>query len=483
MISESSLEQLIQPGQWWNMRLARAVLASEGAKSRRSLERLLRQQLAWPPALPVSAVTDHIGRAPNPLLLAQAAERARRKRRLLLVVQMALLPTGQPCLHAHDSRGARYWYPLRDNPPEASELQLAFESLAATHPRGVVPIPHGELVQWMQGRVGFGLHDHGSSAEIQLPPLGGSRAPHQPTAARQPDPVLRELENESLHMLREAVAGSKNPVLLFSAGKDSAVLLHLLRKAFFPMTPPLPMLHIDTRWKFQAMYRYRDQVARAADMNLVVYTHPQAIEENINPFDHGPTRHTEITKTVALRTALDQGHYDVIIAGARRDEEKSRAKERKFSVRAPGHRWDPRRQRPEPWRLYHTGLAADETLRVFPLSNWTELDVWRYIEQEGIPVVDLYFAADRPVVTREGQLIVVDDARFRLRPGEMIDYRRVRFRSLGCYPLTAAVDSEATTVRELIEELESTRQSERGGRIIDVDQPGSMELKKREGYF
>lgn len=297
------------------------------------------------------------------------------------------------------------------------------------------------------------------------------------------DPVLKELENESLHMLREAVAGSKNPVVLFSAGKDSAVLLHLLRKAFFPQSPPLPMLHIDTRWKFQAMYRYRDEVARSAQMELVVYTHPQAIRENINPFDHGPTRHTEITKTLALRAALDEGRHDLIIAGARRDEEKSRAKERKFSVRAPGHRWDPRRQRPEPWRLYHTGLANQETMRVFPLSNWTELDVWRYIEQERIPVVDLYFAGERPVVEREGQLIVVDDERFRLQPGEAIDYRRVRFRSLGCYPLTAAVVSQASTVRELIAELESTRQSERVGRVIDFDQPGSMELKKREGYF
>jgi sulfate adenylyltransferase subunit 2 len=297
------------------------------------------------------------------------------------------------------------------------------------------------------------------------------------------EPLLRELEAESLHMLREAVAGSKNPVMLFSAGKDSAVLLHLVRKAFFPAPPPLPMLHIDTRWKFRAMYQYRDEAAKAAKMELRVYTHPQAIADNINPFDHGPTQHTEITKTQALRQALDAASYDVIIAGARRDEEKSRAKERRFSIRTAGHRWDPRRQRPEPWNLYHTGLGPSESLRVFPLSNWTELDIWRYIEREKLPVVELYFAAHRPVVRRQGQLIVIDDGRFRLQATDRVEYRQVRFRSLGCYPLTAAVESPAKTVSEIIEELLTTRQSERIGRVIDRDQPGSMELKKREGYF
>lgn len=294
------------------------------------------------------------------------------------------------------------------------------------------------------------------------------------------DEVLDWLEAEAVHIIRETVAGVERPVLLFSAGKDSAVLLHLARKAFAPAPPPFPLLHVDTTWKFAEMYAFRD--AAAGDLELIVHRNPDALAAGINPFEHGASVHTDLWKTQGLRQALDAGRFDAAFGGARRDEEKSRAKERIVSVRTAAHGWDPRAQRPELWSLYNTRLTDGQTLRVFPLSNWTELDVWRYVRREGIAVPDLYFAADRPVVERDGALILADP-RLPLRPGETVQTRRIRFRTLGCWPLTGAVESEAADLDAVIAEVAAASGSERQGRVIDHDPAASMERKKREGYF
>ena len=297
------------------------------------------------------------------------------------------------------------------------------------------------------------------------------------------DDVLGSLEAEAIHIFREVVAECERPVLLFSAGKDSAVLLHLARKAFFPAVPPFPLLHVDTMWKFSEMYAFRDQAAAAAGMTLRVHRNPEAEAEGINPFDHGASVHTDIWKTQGLKQALDAGRFDAAFGGARRDEEKSRAKERIVSVRTAAHGWDPKRQRPELWSLYNTRLQDGESVRVFPLSNWIELDIWRYIQRENIALPSLYFAAERPVLERDGALLVLDDDRMPLRPGETARMRRVRFRTLGCWPLTAAVESDADTLEAIVSEVSDASLSERQGRAIDHDPSASMERKKREGYF
>jgi sulfate adenylyltransferase subunit 2 len=294
---------------------------------------------------------------------------------------------------------------------------------------------------------------------------------------------LQRLEAESLFILREVVAECRKPVMLYSLGKDSAVMLHLARKAFYPASPPFPLLHVDTTWKFRAMYAYRDQIARESGLELLVHINQQGIAQGINPFTHGSQVHTDVLKTQGLRQALDVHGFDAAFGGARRDEEKSRAKERIFSFRSAQHRWDPKHQRPELWNLYNTDKRPGESIRVFPLSNWTELDVWRYIALEAIPIVPLYFAARRPVVRRDGALILVDDARLPLRPGEVPEQLSVRFRTLGCYPLTSAIESQAATVPEVIAELQRSAHSERQGRLIDHDESASMEKKKQDGYF
>ena len=294
---------------------------------------------------------------------------------------------------------------------------------------------------------------------------------------------LKALEAESIHILREAVAESANPVLLYSIGKDSSVLLHLALKAFAPGKLPMRLLHVDTTWKFREMIAFRDARVRELGVDLVTHTNPDGLARGIGSLTHGTDVHTDVMKTQALRQALDQHGFDLAFGGARRDEEKSRAKERVFSLRAQGHQWDPRRQRPEPWRLYNGLKRPGETMRVFPLSNWTELDVWLYIHAERIPVVPLYFAASRPVLERDGMLLMVDDDRLQPRPGETIVMRSVRFRTLGCYPLTGAVESEATTLAEVIGETLSSRSSERAARAVDNANAASMEKRKQEGYF
>ena len=294
---------------------------------------------------------------------------------------------------------------------------------------------------------------------------------------------LQQLEADSIQIFREAAAESEHPVMLYSVGKDSSVMLHLAQKAFYPSRPPFPLLHVDTTWKFQAMYEFRDAFIERHQLELLIYKNPDCIERGINPFDHGSAMHTDLWKTEGLKQALDLHGFDLAFGGARRDEEKSRAKERVFSIRSAQHRWDPKQQRPELWHLYNARVQPGESVRVFPLSNWTELDVWQYIHLEEIPIVPLYFADQRPVVERDGTLIMVDDDRMPLEDGEEPELRSVRFRTLGCYPLTGAVESTASTLEEIIQEMLLTASSERQGRVIDHDSSGSMEKKKQEGYF
>ena len=294
---------------------------------------------------------------------------------------------------------------------------------------------------------------------------------------------LEHLEAESIEILREAFAGARKPVMLYSIGKDSSVMLHLARKAFHPAAPPFPLLHVDTTWKFQAMYAHRERMAQESGMELLVYINQEGVDAGVNPFTYGSNYHTDVMKTQALKKALDQYGFDVVFGGARRDEEKSRAKERIFSFRSEGHRWDPKAQRPELWNLYNKRTRNGETIRAFPISNWTELDIWQYLYAEQIPIVPLYFAAERPVVRRDETWILVDDDRIPLETGEEPEMKQVRFRTLGCYPLTGAIESCAETLEEVIAETINARSSERQGRLIDSDQLGSMEKKKQEGYF
>jgi len=294
---------------------------------------------------------------------------------------------------------------------------------------------------------------------------------------------LERLEAESIHIIREVAAECEKPVMLYSIGKDSAVMLHLAMKAFYPSKPPFPLMHVDTRWKFRDMIKMRDETAAKLGLELIVHINPEGVAKNVNPFDHGSALHTQIMKTDGLKQALDKYGFDAAFGGARRDEEKSRAKERIFSFRDTRHRWDPKNQRPELWNLYNTRKNKGESIRVFPLSNWTELDIWQYIHREKIDIVPLYFAAERPIVWRDGQMIMVDDDRMRLNPGETPEMKRIRFRTLGCYPLTGAIESDATTLLDIVEEMLVATSSERQGRVIDKDQAASMEKKKQEGYF
>jgi len=294
---------------------------------------------------------------------------------------------------------------------------------------------------------------------------------------------LRQLEAESIHIIREVAAEVEKPVMLYSIGKDSSVMLRLALKAFYPSRPPFPLMHIDTTWKFREMIEFRDQMAREYGFDLLVHINEEGVRQGVGPFTHGSALHTDVMKTEGLKQALDHYKFDAAFGGARRDEEKSRAKERIFSFRTASHRWDPKSQRPELWNLYNTRVKPGESIRVFPLSNWTELDIWQYIHLENIPIVPLYYAKERPVVERDGMLIMLDDERMELKPGEKVEMKSVRFRTLGCYPLTGAVESTAATLPEIIQEMLLTKTSERQGRKIDHDQAGSMEKKKQEGYF
>ncbi|MCX7142845.1 MAG: sulfate adenylyltransferase subunit CysD [Proteobacteria bacterium] len=466
----------------WDTELAFQHLHKSGeADTKRTAERRLHELAILPPELKAETLEDELGRKPIPAVLNWDIEQARGRSRLVLFAQLHQLPGGQDCLHANDARGARYWVPLADATATEKSVAGALQKLQQHIGKSIAVFPHARMAGLCRKlaapeQVHLGLLSYPGTLDLEA-----QRRPKG--AVQKAAPHLKRLEAESIHIIREAVAEAENPVMLYSVGKDSSVMLQLARKAFYPSRPPFPLLHVDTRWKFQDMYLFRDYMARESGMDLLVHVNPEAVAKDINPFDHGSALHTDITKTEGLKQALDKYKFDVVFGGARRDEEKSRAKERIFSFRTPAHRWDPKNQRPELWNLYNTRKAQGESIRVFPLSNWTELDIWQYIHQENIPVVPLYFTKERPVVVRDGMILLVDDARMRLLPGEEIQAQKVRFRTLGCYPLTGAVASEATNLTEIVLELVNARTSERQGRAIDSDASASMEKKKQEGYF
>lgn len=474
----------------WDTELAYQHLLSLGeAESKRTAERRLHALQLLPAALTASALRDELQRPLNTLVLNWALDKERGLRKLVLFIQLFPLPNGAACLHANDARGGRFWVPLSQSNAaglSTEEVVAGLQVLQQHIGKDIAIFPHAQLAgllrhlqSWEQVSVNLTAYRSQLQLTSGATPGATTRAINRPMRT----PHLQRLEAESIHIIREAVAEAKNPAMLYSMGKDSSVMLHLARKAFYPSPPPFPLLHVDTRWKFQEMYLFRDHMAQASGMELHVHINPEAIAKDINPFDHGSAMHTDITKTEGLKQALDRYQYDVIFGGARRDEEKSRAKERIFSFRSQTHRWDPKQQRPELWNLFNTQTHPGESIRVFPLSNWTELDIWQYIHQEDIPVVPLYFAKPRPVVARNGMLLMVDDDRFRLLPGEEIVEKTVRFRTLGCYPLTGAIESNASNLPEIILELIGARNSERQGRAIDSDAAASMEKKKQEGYF
>jgi sulfate adenylyltransferase subunit 2 len=460
--------------------LLKAVGAEGTSVSRRTLERHIASSDYFPAVLTDEQLVDEVGHKPIKPVLDWALSDAARRRFRILFLQLHLSPDGRWYLHANDRRGECFWILLEQN--DRSNVERGISALQAHISKEIAIFPHGPLVGL--------LRNFANSELIWFCPQvfrsvldeegvrGWPKLTHLPIS-----PHLKRLEAESIFIMREAIAEAQNPVMLYSIGKDSGVMLHLARKAFYPTPPPFPLLHVDTRWKFHDMYLFREFMARESGMELIVHINPDAIAKDINPFDHGSALHTDITKTEGLKQALDQHKFDVIFGGARRDEEKSRAKERVFSFRTATHRWDPKNQRPELWDLYNTKKSPGESIRVFPLSNWTELDIWQYIYQENIPVVPLYFAKPRPVIIRPDITMMVDDERCRLLPDEDIQIRKVRFRTLGCYPLTGAVESEAETLEDILLEVINARQSERQGRKIDSDSAGSMEKKKQEGYF
>ena len=474
---------------FWDTQGVHEFLREAGeSRTLRSTERLL-EKAPWLPASLIRAdLRDEQGRGLISLVAASIEAESKKKRIHSLYVQASTLDDGRYLVMANDGRGGRRW--LFVDHLDVDHAMAALDTLCEG--KGAYLWPHGAITEIFRA-----LQAEQNSLGISLP--SGARVTLALSAyrstlalARYPDSAIRvdeelthldRLEAQSIHIMREVIAQADNPVMLYSVGKDSSVMLHLARKAFYPSPPPFPLMHVDTRWKFQAMYEFRDQMAREIGMDLIVHINPEGVEKDINPFDHGSSLHTDVMKTQGLKQALDQYGFDVAFGGARRDEEKSRAKERVFSFRNEAHRWDPKTQRPELWSLYNGYKNPGESIRVFPLSNWTELDIWQYIYREKIPIVPLYFAAERPVVERNGTIMMVDDDRMRMLPGEKIESRRVRFRTLGCYPLTGAVESSADSLSSIVLELLQSRTSERQGRAIDSDSSGSMEKKKQEGYF
>ena len=496
-------------GLWDNKRVHELLAHADKNQSMRSTERLLEGLSAIPKAVKMDELCDEDQRPLRRAVVDALQEEAKRKRHHSLVLQVAEAE-GSWVVCVNDGRLARQWVFLTsldgDLDAQVDSLtgaldQLIQDKAALLWPQGAV------LAQCRHWIAREGTHDVRRCRRVclQKSPLAyqapkatagagvlSSRVVRHDDAASAADASgltadslshLDSLEAESIHIMREVVAQAENPVMLYSVGKDSSVMLHLARKAFYPSPPPFPLMHVDTRWKFQAMYDFRDYMAKESGMDLLVHINPDGVAKNINPFDHGSAIHTDIMKTQGLKQALDEHGFDVAFGGARRDEEKSRAKERIFSFRNPAHRWDPKNQRPELWNLYNGQKNPGESIRVFPLSNWTELDIWQYIYREQIPIVPLYFAAERPVVLKDGMWVMVDDDRLPISAEETVQIKRVRFRTLGCYPLTGAVESSADDLSSIVLELLNSRTSERQGRAIDSDSSASMEKKKQEGYF
>ena len=444
--------------------------------------------------LNVEKVYDEHNRPAKKQVMLQIINQHKAQRNTLLFANMVSDAQGKQFLFANDAKGTRRWIQLGSQKTDLEALEAAFITLLEHENKNTVVIPVGSLTsgcrrlsrRWRSYeqkvnkktiRLALEVFNH---ALLDIEAYGNKDVYFKQTSKLT---HLDLLEAEAIQIMREVAAEAENPVMLYSLGKDSSVMLHLAKKAFFPSRPPFPLLHIDTLWKFQAMYDFRDHMAKTSGMDLLIYTNPEGLAKNINPIDHGSAIHTDIMKTAALKHALDEHKFDIAIGGARRDEEKSRAKERIFSFRTSAHQWDPKNQRPEIWNLFNLNKKSGGNIRAFPLSNWTEMDIWQYIYRERIPIIPLYFAAERPVVERDGNLIMLDDDRLQLLSGEKIEIKRVRFRSLGCYPLTAAIESDADSLDLILLELLNTRNSEREGRTIDQDSSASMEMKKQEGYF
>ena len=478
---------------WTTRTIAAELYSSDSDAALKKAERwVIDNTLDYQP-LDENSVCDEHERRAKKTVLAQIIESARKKRKTLLFASLHSTQDGNPVLFANDGRGGRRWVLLAGT-FSASSFESALSILLNHEQKDVVVIPSGQLLQqarelvrsWQQNTMSNGENslrlavEAYSHARAEITAYTEEEQRHKPSDQMT---HLDRLEAEAIHIIREVIAEADNPVMLYSVGKDSSVMLHLARKAFYPSPPPFPLLHVDTRWKFQAMYDFRDYMAETSGMDLLVHINPEGIEKNINPLDHGSALHTDIMKTQGLKQALDHYKFDVAFGGARRDEEKSRAKERVFSFRTSTHTWDPKNQRPELWHQYNGRKKPGESIRVFPISNWTELDIWQYIYREQIPIVPLYFAAERPVVERDGMLLMVDDDRLTLFPDEKIQIKKVRFRTLGCYPLTGAIESDADDLASIVLELLSAKTSERQGRAIDSDSSASMEKKKQEGYF
>ena len=407
-----------------------------------------------------------------------------RQRRLILYIQYFEFK-GSKFLFANDRRNGRLWVKIKSK--KYNHLIEGLKSFSKIRKKNIIILPNPDLLNGLQDSEELSFK---SKLSILIPQfifqkkeIDISKTTFSKKFNLKKSSYLSDLEAESIHIIREVVSETKNPVMLYSVGKDSSVMLHLAQKAFYPSPPPFPLMHVDTRWKFQEMYLFRNWMAKKSNMKLITHINPEGVKTNVNPFDHGSSIHTDIMKTQGLKQALDQYGFDAAFGGARRDEEKSRAKERIFSFRTANHQWDPKNQRPELWNLFNAKVNKSESIRVFPLSNWTELDIWQYIYQEQIPIVPLYFAKTRPVITRDGMLLMVDDERLNLQPHEKIELKKIRFRTLGCYPLTGAIESEADSLESIVLELLQSKTSERQGRAIDADSSNSMEKKKLEGYF
>ena len=475
---------------WDTERFHREMIEKQSTnQSIRSTQRLLEDSSWLPLAKKLTDVRDEVSRGLTRLVSDSLENAAKKKRQQTYVLQLEEVDEQTSVLVLNDGRQARRWrFIASDHKPlDFGEClcRLVGDKGGVIWPHGNAVAPCREIVE----RSGKHTVELGSKCIVTFA-LTSYRTVLTKTSVdyvSKNDKTLLthldRLEAESIFIMREVAAQAENPVMLYSVGKDSAVMLHIARKAFYPSSPPFPLMHVDTRWKFRAMYDFRDYMVDESKMELLVHVNPEGVEKDINPFDHGSALHTDIMKTQGLKQALDQYRFDVAFGGARRDEEKSRAKERIFSFRNAQHRWDPKSQRPELWHLYNGYKNPGESIRVFPLSNWTELDVWQYINREHIEIVPLYFAAERPIVERDGMLIMVDDDRMRLYSEDVIQTRQVRFRTLGCYPLTGAIDSSAKSLPEIVLELLQSKTSERQGRAIDSDSSGSMEKKKQEGYF
>ena len=478
----------------WDTLSLSSLLETQGTtNNRKGTDRWLEQMGMLPLPIDIENLHDEASQGLKLQVVEYLINTAKKHRHNILCVQ-AFSHEGHVGLYANDAKGSRRWL-WNKQAWDLDSLLQAISALVAYNGKDTLFFPHGDITSlfrelWLvtkqQPVVTDSALNNGKGllamaaypARLSFP----KSVPH-PTHIADGNSHLDHLEAESIHIMREVLAHAENPVMFYSVGKDSAVMLHLARKAFYPSPPPFSLLHVDTGWKFQEMYQFRDKMAAEAGMNLIVHTNPEAIERDINPLQHGSALHTDITKTQGLKQALDHYKFDVAFGGARRDEEKSRAKERIFSFRNAAHRWDPKNQRPELWNLYNGHKHPDESIRVFPISNWTELDIWQYIYRENIPIVPLYYAQKRPVIERNNMLMMLDDERLKLLPGEKVQIKNVRFRTLGCYPLTGAIESEASTLEEIILELLKARTSERQGRAIDSDSSASMEKKKQEGYF